>query len=179
MSRVGKRAIPIPDGVKVEVDRGAVRAAGPKGANVQEFDASLFAVRLDSGQLQVECLRESRLARSLHGLTRTLIFNAVKGVKEGFEKSLEVEGVGYRAALQGRNLVLQLGYSHPVTYRPPDGISLEVQQRNVVVVRGIDKQLVGRVAAEIRGFKRVEPYRGKGIRYVGERVRRKVGKAGA
>ena len=129
--------------------------------------------------MQVERLRENRVARSLHGLTRSLIFNKVKGVTEGFEKALEVEGVGYRVALQGPNLVLQVGYSRPITYRPPEGISLEIQQRNVVVVRGIDKQLVGRVAAEIRGFKKVEPYRGKGIRYVGEHVRRKVGKAGA
>ncbi len=115
----------------------------------------------------------------MHGLTRTLTFNMVKGVTEGFEKALELEGVGYRVAVQGPNLVLNLGYSHPITYRVPEGITIDVQQRNTMVVRGMDKQLVGQVAAEIRSFKRVEPYRGKGIRYAGERIRRKVGKTGA
>ena len=179
MSRVGQNPIPIPDGVTVERDQGVVAVSGPKGTLSQQFNTGQLAVRVTDGQVHVERLRESRVARSLHGLTRSLIFNMVKGVTEGFEKALEVQGVGYRVVLQGSNLVLQLGYSHPITYRPPEGISFEVRQRNIVVVRGIDKQLVGQVAAEIRGFKKVEPYKGKGIRYVGEHVRRKVGKAGA
>lgn len=159
--------------------KGLVEVSGPKGTLSQGFNASLLSVRLTDGRVQVERLRENRLARSLHGLTRSLIFNMVKGVTDGFEKALEVEGVGYRVALQGPNLVLQVGYSRPINYRPPEGISLEIQQRNVVVVRGIDKQLVGQVAADIRSFKKVEPYRGKGIRYVGEQLRRKAGKTGA
>ncbi len=180
MSRVGRNPIPVPDGVTVEVKRDLVKVSGPKGALSQKFNPVEISVRVADGQVLVERRRESRVARSLHGLTRTLTFNMVKGVTEGFEKALELEGVGYRVAVQGPNLVLlNLGYSHPITYRVPEGITIDVQQRNTMVVRGMDKQLVGQVAAEIRSFKRVEPYRGKGIRYAGERIRRKVGKTGA
>ncbi len=149
---------------------------GPRGTLEQTFHADMRIV-MENGTVRVERPSDERLHRSLHGLTRTLLANMVEGVTNGFEKRLEIVGVGYRAALRGSDLELQVGYSHPVTFRPPEGIEFEVPAQNRVTVRGIDKQLVGEVAAEIRKIRKPEPYKGKGIRYEGEYVRKKAGKA--
>jgi len=149
---------------------------GPRGTLEQSFHADRRS-GLDNGTVRVERPSDERLHRSLHGLTRTLVANMVEGVTNGFEKRLEIVGVGYRAALRGSDLELQVGYSHPMTFRPPQGIEFEVPAQNRVTVRGIDKQLVGEVAAEIRKIRKPEPYKGKGIRYEGEYVRKKAGKA--
>jgi large subunit ribosomal protein L6 len=171
--------IPIPPKVKVEVEPGTVTIEGPKGRLVQSIHRNI-AVKEDDGTLVVERPSDSKMYRSLHGLTRSLLSNMVTGVTEGHQKNLEINGVGYRADLQGKSLVLQLGLSHPVVFRPPEGIELEIGPKGVLItVRGIDKQLVGQVAAKIRSFRPPEPYKGKGIRYQGEAVRRKAGKTGA
>src|SRR5207249_2651174 len=176
MSRIGKQPIAIPKGVEVSVDGARVAVKGPRGSLEQAFHRDMRIVQED-GTLRVERPSDERLHRSLHGLTRTLVANMVEGVTNGFEKRLEIVGVGYRAALRGSDLELQVGYSHPVTFRPPQGIEFEVPAQNRVTVRGIDKQLVGEVAAEIRKIRKPEPYKGKGIRYEGEYVRKKAGKA--
>jgi large subunit ribosomal protein L6 len=176
MSRVGKSPIPIPKDVKVSVDGQHVAVEGPKGKLAHDAHP-LISVAVDGGQLVVTRPNDSRRSRSLHGLTRALVANIVQGVKEGFQKSLEIQGVGYRATKQGEAVNFQLGYSHPILFEPPEGIELSVD-RNIVTVNGIDKQAVGQVAAQIRALRKPEPYKGKGIRYVGERVRRKAGKAG-
>ncbi len=179
MSRVGRMPIPIPPQVKVEIKPGLVKIEGPKGRLEQSVHRRLV-VKQDDGALMVERPTDSKMFRSLHGLTRTLLSNMVTGVTEGHQKVLEVNGVGYRADLQGEALVLQLGLSHAIVFRPPQGIELEIGPKGVLItVRGIDKQLVGQVAAKIRSFRPPEPYKGKGIRYQGESVRRKAGKAGA
>jgi large subunit ribosomal protein L6 len=175
MSRIGKRPIEIPSGVTVMVDPGRVTVHGPKG-ELRQVVPSRMQISQEDGTLTVTRPTERGEDRSLHGLTRTLIANMVEGVTNGFEKKLEIQGVGYRAALSGTNLELAVGYSHSVRIEPREGISFEVPVPTQVVVRGIDKQLVGQMAAEIRKVRPPEPYKGKGIRYEGEFVRRKVGK---
>jgi|SRR5918996_2408018 large subunit ribosomal protein L6 len=175
MSRIGKRPIEIPDGVEVDVGDGEVTVKGPKGELHQAVSPEMRIERSDA-TVTVERPSDRGEHRALHGLTRTLIANMVVGVTDGFEKRLEIQGVGYRARLQGNQLELSLGYSHPVSVTPPDGIEFEVPQPTEVVVRGIDKQLVGEIAAQVRKQRPPEPYKGKGVRYAGEYVRRKVGK---
>ena len=175
MSRIGKRPIEIPAGVTVMVDPGRVTVHGPKGELRQQIPTRML-IKLEEGTLTVDRPTERGEDRSLHGLTRTLIANMVEGVTAGFEKKLEIQGVGYRAALKGDDLELQVGYSHPVTIKPRTGITFEVPAPTQVVVKGTDKQQVGQTAAEVRKVRPPEPYKGKGIRYEGEYVRRKVGK---
>jgi large subunit ribosomal protein L6 len=175
VSRIGKKPIEIPAGVTVTVDPGRVTVQGPKGELRQQVPLRMQIEQQES-TLTVVRPTERGEDRSLHGLTRTLVANMVEGVTEGFEKKLEIQGVGYRATLAGSNLELAVGYSHPVRIEPRDGISFEVPVPTQIVVRGIDKQLVGQTAAEIRKVRPPEPYKGKGIRYEGEFVRRKVGK---
>jgi large subunit ribosomal protein L6 len=180
MSRVGRRPIPIPDGVKVVVEGRKVTVSGPKGELERELHEAV-QVGIEEGQIVVRRPSDDRLHRALHGLSRTLVANMVHGVSDGYEKVLEVRGVGYRAAVQGKKLTLQLGYSRPVEYELKDGIEISVDRQgqvHFIVVKGIDKQLVGQTAAEIRALKKPEPYKGSGIRYRGEQVRRKAGKSG-
>jgi large subunit ribosomal protein L6 len=175
MSRIGKRPIEVPAGVIVSVDPGRVTVSGPKG-ELRQVVPQRMQIAQEEGTIQVTRPTERGEDRALHGLTRTLIANMVEGVTTGFEKRLEIQGVGYRAALAGSNLELQVGYSHLVRIVPREGISFEVPIPTQVIVRGIDKQMVGQTAAEIRKVRPPEPYKGKGIRYEGEQVRRKVGK---
>jgi large subunit ribosomal protein L6 len=175
MSRIGKRPIEVPAGVLVSIDPGRVTVSGPKGELRQQVPQRMN-ISHDDSTITVTRPTERGEDRALHGLTRTLIANMVEGVTNGFEKRLEIQGVGYRAALSGANLELQVGYSHPVRITPREGISFEVPIPTQIVVRGIDKQIVGQTAAEIRKVRPPEPYKGKGIRYEGEYVRRKVGK---
>ena len=175
MSRIGKRPIEVPAGVIVSVDPGRVTVSGPKGELRQDVPTRM-KIEQEDGSIVVTRPTERGDDRALHGLTRTLIANMVEGVTNGFEKRLEIQGVGYRAALSGTDLELQVGYSHPVRITPREGISFEVPVPTQVIVRGIDKQVVGQTAAEIRKVRPPEPYKGKGIRYEGEFVRRKVGK---
>jgi large subunit ribosomal protein L6 len=176
MSRIGKQPIAIPDGVTVEVEGGTVSVKGPGGTLSQAVDRDM-RVTVNGGEVRVERPSDEREHRALHGLTRSLIANMVDGVTKGFEKTLEIHGVGYRAALKGKAVELQVGFSHPVTFPAPAGIELEVPAPNRIVVKGIDKQLVGETAARIRRVRKPEPYKGKGIRYEGEYVRKKAGKA--
>jgi large subunit ribosomal protein L6 len=175
MSRIGKLPIEIPSGVDVQIDPGLVRVKGPKGELEQRVSRDLAFEREDA-RLLVKRPTDRKDHRALHGLTRTLVFNMVQGVTEGFEKRLEIQGVGYRAQLRGNSLELAVGYSHPVRIDAPDGIEFEVPLPTQVIVRGIDKQAVGEIAARIRKIRPPEPYKGKGIRYAGEYVARKVGK---
>src|SRR3954449_12560201 len=175
MSRIGKKPIPIPSGVSVTIEPEVVRVAGPRG-DLSERKARVIEVREEDGSLLVSRPTDRAEHRALHGLTRSLVANMVEGVTSGFTKTLEIQGVGYRAALKGRDLELALGYSHPVSIKAPEGIEFEVPQPTRVVVKGISKQLVGEVAANIRKQRPPEPYKGKGIRYEGEYVARKVGK---
>ena len=175
MSRIGRKPIEIPEGVEVDVQPGSVKVKGPKGELDQAVNREMKVV-LDDGTVKVERPTDRGEHRALHGLTRSLIANMVEGVTDGFEKRLEIQGVGYRAQLKGKNLELALGYSHPVSIEAPDGIDFEVPQPTEIIVRGIDKQAVGQVAADIRRLRPPEPYKGKGIRYAGEYVARKVGK---
>jgi len=178
MSRIGRRPITIPAGVDLQIDEGnAVRVKGPRGEMSATFDRDMQLSRED-GTLLVERPDNEREHRSLHGLTRSLINNMVVGVTDGYRKDLEIQGVGYRAALDGKVLVLTVGYSHPVRLTPPEGITYTVEANTRLSVQGIDKQVVGEEAARIRRVRPPEPYKGKGIRYAGERVRRKAGKAG-
>ncbi len=177
MSRIGKKPVPIPQGVTVDIDGHTVRVKGPKGELVRTFHPDMAIERQD-GALVVRRPSEDGLHRSLHGLTRTLLANMVEGVTQGFSKTLEISGVGYRAVKEGKTLVLSVGYSHPVRIDPPDGINILVEGTNRIVVQGIDKELVGEVAARIRAVRPPDPYKGKGIMYAGERLRRKAGKAG-
>ena len=175
MSRIGKQPIAIPDGVNVAVDPGRVTVNGPLGELTQNVPKRIL-VEKEDGQLVVKRPTERGDDRALHGLTRSLVANMVEGVTNGFEKRLEIQGVGYRAALRGTALELNVGFSHPVVIDAPAGITFEVPVQNEVVVKGIDKQQVGEIAAEVRDVRPPEPYKGKGIRYRGEYVRRKVGK---
>jgi large subunit ribosomal protein L6 len=179
MSRIGRAPIAAPAGVKVEIaPDNTVTVAGPKGTLKRTFPTTLKIEQGSDGALTVTRPDDSKTMRSLHGLSRTLLANMVTGVKDGFSKSLELQGVGYRVTKVGEYLVFQVGYSHPVQVIPPDGISFTVEGVNKVTVSGIDKQLVGQVAANIRSIRKPEPYKGKGIRYAGEVVRMKAGKAG-
>ena len=175
MSRVGRMPITVPSGTTVEIKAGEVIVSGPKGELRRQFQPEIN-IALDSDTLTVSRPSDNRGHRALHGLTRSLLANMVAGVTVGYEKRLEIVGVGYRAALKGKDLEVQVGYSHPVLVDPPEGIEFEVPAPTQVVVRGIDKQKVGQVAANIRAIRKPEPYKGKGIRYQGEYVRRKVGK---
>ncbi len=175
MSRIGRKPISVPDAVSVEVAPGRVAVKGPKGELTQALSTDMTVEQSD-GVLTVARPTDRGEHRALHGLTRSLIANMVEGVTDGFEKRLEIQGVGYRAQLKGKNLELALGYSHPVAIEAPEGIEFEVPQQTEIIVRGIDKQLVGQVAADIRKRRPPEPYKGKGIRYRGEHVARKVGK---
>jgi large subunit ribosomal protein L6 len=175
MSRIGKKPIPIPEGVSVDIASGRVTVKGPKGELSQAVSRDM-RIEQEDGVLTVKRPTDRGEHRALHGLTRSLIANMVEGVTEGFERRLEIQGVGYRARLQGNALELALGYSHPVRLTAPEGIEFEVPRPTEVVVRGIDKQLVGEIAARVRKSRPPEPYKGKGVRYAGEHVRRKVGK---
>jgi large subunit ribosomal protein L6 len=178
MSRIGKLPIPIPDGVSVDIKDKIIIIK----KNSEELSFKInhdINVKVDDNKIIVERISDQRLHRSLHGLTRNMIFNMVKGVNEGFEKTLEIKGVGYRADLKGKDLELSLGYSHPIKLKAPQGIEFIVDKQKIIKVRGADKQLVGKVAADIRNYRKPEPYKGKGVRYIDEQVRRKVGKAGA
>jgi large subunit ribosomal protein L6 len=176
MSRIGKQPITIPEGVQVSVDGSRVEVKGPRGSLAQALHPDMLIV-VEDGITRVQRPSEERLHRSLHGLTRTLVANMVEGVTKGFEKRLEIIGVGYRAALKDTGIELALGFSHPVNFAAPEGIEFEVPSPTRIVIRGSDKQLVGEVAAEIRKLRKPEPYKGKGIRYEGEYVRKKAGKA--
>jgi large subunit ribosomal protein L6 len=176
MSRIGRQPITIPEQVQVDINGSRVTVTGPKGTLNQDLSPEMRVV-LEDNTVRVERPSDEREHRSLHGLTRTLIANMVEGVVNGYEKRLEIHGVGYRTALTGADLELQLGFSHPVRFPAPEGIEFEVPAPNRIVVRGIDKQLVGEVAADIRKLRKPEPYKGKGIRYEGEYVRKKAGKA--
>lgn len=176
MSRVGRQPIAIPDKVKVQVNGATVRVEGPKGS-LEYAARPEVRVAVKDGQVVVERSSDERMAKSLHGLTRTLVANMVKGVTEGYQKELELVGVGYRAQVQGKQLSMQVGFSHAVQYPIPAGIVIETPQPTRVVVKGINKEQVGMVAAQIRQVAPPEPYKGKGIRYLGEVVRRKAGKA--
>jgi large subunit ribosomal protein L6 len=175
MSRIGRKPIQIPEGVEIDVMPGAVTVKGPKGELSQGVSRDM-TVAIDDSTLTVERPTDRGEHRALHGLTRSLIANMVEGVTDGFERRLEIQGVGYRANLRGKTLEMALGYSHPVSIEAPEGIEFEVPQPTEVVVRGIDKQLVGEIAARIRKSRPPEPYKGKGVRYAGEHVARKVGK---
>ena len=178
MSRIGKVPVTVPGGVDVTIDGASVTVKGPKGTLSRSLPGEI-TVRKDDGVLLVERPNDERQNRALHGLSRTLVNNMVTGVTEGFAKELEIIGVGYRAeALSPTQLRLNLGFSHPVVVDAPEGISFEVPQQTRIIVRGIDKELVGQVAANIRSIRKPEPYKGKGVRYTGERVLRKAGKAG-
>jgi large subunit ribosomal protein L6 len=176
VSRIGKQPIPVPAGVEVTIEGSDVTVKGPKGTLSQSFDPDM-QITLEDGAVLVRRPTDERRHRSLHGLTRTLISNMVVGVSEGFRKDMEIVGVGYRAVLKGTDLDLSLGLSHPMVVPAPEGITFEVPAPTKISVIGIDKQRVGQVAAEIRAIRPPEPYKGKGIRYAGEYVRRKVGKA--
>ena len=177
MSRIGRMPITIPAGVTIKLDGNVVTVKGPKGELTREV-AKALTIKIEENTLTVERPSDVKEHRSLHGLTRTLINNMVVGVTEGFTKTLEINGVGYRAAKSGNKVTLSLGFSHPVEVEPPQGLALDVPAPNRIVVSGINKEAVGALAAKIRGYREPEPYKGKGIRYQGEKVRRKAGKAG-
>lgn len=178
MSRIGRKPIPLPTGVNVSVDGGMVKVKGPRGELALHLPPEM-ALRVEEHRVIVERPTDSRRHRALHGLARSLTANMVKGVTDGFRRTLEIVGVGYRAEKRGVRLALSVGYSHPIDYQPPQGIKVDVPSPTTIVVEGMDKQLVGQVAAEIRAFRPPEPYKGKGIRYQGEAVRRKAGKTAA
>jgi large subunit ribosomal protein L6 len=175
MSRIGRKPIPVPETVSVTIEPEVVRVAGPRG-NLEERKARAIDVKQEDGQIVVTRPTDRNEHRALHGLTRSLVANMVTGVTTGFTKRLEIQGVGYRAALRGSDLEMQLGFSHPVTVRAPQGITFEVPQPTQIIVSGSSKQQVGEVAARIRKWRPPEPYKGKGVRYAGEHVIRKVGK---
>ncbi len=178
MSRVGKMPIAVPAGVTVDIaENNLVTVKGPKGELTRQF-APEMTIKLEEGELTVTRPNDLKRNKSLHGLTRALLHNMVVGVTEGFQKTLLIVGVGYRASMSGNDLNLSLGYSHPITYPAPEGITIEVPEQTKIIVKGISKEKVGQVAAEIRGYRQPEPYKGKGIKYDNEVIRRKVGKTG-
>lgn len=179
MSRIGKLPIGIPNGVSVNINKNSVTVKGPKGELTRDFLPEI-TIEQEDGQVVLTRNSDHRTHRAKHGLTRALLNNMVVGVSDGFKRQLQIEGVGYRAAVEGKNLVLNVGYSHPVVFEPPAGISFEVPDRGgrEIVISGIDKEVVGEIAARIRRTRPPEPYKGKGIRYAGEQIRRKAGKAG-
>ncbi|WP_035991895.1 50S ribosomal protein L6 [Leptolyngbya sp. KIOST-1] len=177
MSRIGKRPIPVPAKVSITIDGQDVQVKGPKGELSRTLPSGVVVVQ-EGDTVLVNRRDDSRLARERHGLCRTLVANMVEGVANGYQKRLEIQGIGYRAQVQGRNLNLSLGYSHPVVFEPPAGIEFAVENNTNVIVSGIDKELVGNIAASIRASRPPEPYKGKGVRYAGEQVRRKAGKSG-
>ena len=179
MSRIGRLPISVPAGVTVDIDGSTVTVKGPKGTLSHEVAAPISVAKAEDGTLEVTRPNDERVSRSLHGLTRTLVSNMVVGVTDGYTKALEISGTGYRVVAKGSDLEFALGFSHPVTVVAPEGISFEVQAPTRFVVRGIDKQQVGAVAANIRRIRPPEPYKGKGVLYAGETVRRKAGKTGA
>lgn len=170
--------MPVPEGVKCELKNSTLTISGPKGKLEQTFQTSI-GIEIKDGEIVISRSSEERQERAFQGLTRALINNMVLGVSQGYERTLQIEGVGYRASIQGKNLHLLLGYSHPIHVEPPEGISFAVEGTQVIKIAGIDKQQVGQVAANVRAFRKPEPYKGKGIRYQGEVVRRKVGKSGS
>jgi large subunit ribosomal protein L6 len=178
MSRIGKLPITVPSGVEVTIDGPAVTVKGPKGSLQHQVAEPIFVERDEDGSILVKRPNDERESRSLHGLTRTLVNNMVIGVSQGYEKALEIHGVGYRVLLKGSNLEFSLGYSHPIVIEPPAGIQFTVEGPTKLAVKGIDKQLVGEIAARIRKLRKPDPYKGKGVRYAGEIIRRKVGKTG-
>ena len=179
MSRIGKKPITIPDGVKVLIDEGVVRAEGPKGKLMQPMPPGMTA-SIENKEVLIKRGDDSRTARAIHGLTRSLVANMVTGVKSGFERKLEIVGIGYRAQMQGKSIQLALGYSHPVIFPLPDGITAEIDKQVSLTLRGADKALLGETAAKLRSLRKPDPYKGKGIKYADEVIRRKVGKkAGA
>ena len=178
MSRIGKMPITIPKEVKVELNNNNIKISGERGTLESSFHPDM-QVKIEEGKIFVSRPSENKFHRSLHGLSRTLINNMVEGVSSGFEKILEIQGVGYRATLEGGKMVLQIGYSHPIEFDTPKGIEFEVEKQKIIKIKGIDKQLVGETAAKIRALRKPEPYKGKGIRYIDETVRRKVGKTAA
>lgn len=177
MSRIGKAPVEVPQGVNVEISGRSVKVTGPRGELTVPVGRGV-EVRQEDGSIVVDRASDAPDHKAMHGLTRSLVQNAVTGVTEGFSKTLQIAGVGYRAALQGRDVNLQVGYSHPILVQPREGVEFEVPNATTIVVRGIDKQQVGQMAAEIRRIRPPEPYKGKGIRYSDEQIRRKVGKAG-
>ena len=177
MSRIGRKPIAVPAGVEVKIEGNTVTVKGPKGELAREFSPMMTIVQ-EGEEIIVSRPNDSREAKSLHGLTRTLVSNMVEGVSNGYSKKLQLVGVGYRAALKGKDLEMQLGFSHPVLVEAPENITFEVPSQTEIIVSGISKEQVGQVAANIRKWRKPEPYKGKGIRYEGEHVRRKVGKAG-
>ena len=176
MSRIGKLPVSVPAGVEVSINGSEVTVKGPKGELTQTFHSELTIEKAEDGSIVVSRPDDERKSRSMHGLTRTLIHNMIIGVSEGYSKTLELVGVGYRAAVKGDHLEMNLGFSHPVIIKTPEGIKFECPDQSKIVVSGIDKQQVGQVAADIRKWRKPEPYKGKGIRYEGEHVRRKEGK---
>jgi large subunit ribosomal protein L6 len=179
MSRIGRKPVSIPQGVKVNLDGAVIRAEGPKGKLSQPVPAGLSA-KIENNQLVISRSGEDRKVRALHGLARALMFNMVTGVKDGFERKLEIVGIGYRAQLQGRVITLALGYSHPVLFPLPEGVTAEIDRQVSITLRGADKAVLGQTAAKLRALREPDPYKGKGIRYANEVVRKKVGKkAGA
>jgi large subunit ribosomal protein L6 len=178
MSRIGKKPIPIPKGVTVTVAGAAIEVKGPKGALATPFPPGVTFEVVD-GHIQARTIREDRELGKFHGLARSLVANAVKGVTEGFKKELDIVGIGYRAEVKGRQVVFALGYSHPVVFDIPEGIDITIEKQTHVTVTGIDRQLVGQVAADIRSFRKPDPYKQKGVRYTGEVLKKKVGKTGA
>ena len=177
MSRIGRKPITVPAGVEVTIDGSAVTVKGPKGTLSGTFNSNM-TIAMDEGVINVTRPNDEKENRSLHGLTRTLIANMVEGVSNGYSKTLDIVGIGYRASMQGKDVVLSVGYSHTVTIAAPEGITITCPSATQIVVSGADKQMVGQIAAEIRGVRPPEPYKGKGIRYSDEHVRRKEGKAG-
>jgi large subunit ribosomal protein L6 len=177
MSRIGKKPIALPEGVKVDIKDGIVLVEGPKGFLSRPL---LEGIQMDmeDGALSVKRANDTKRARSYHGLMRTLVANMVDGVSKGFEKKLEIVGIGYRSELQGNSIVLYLGYSHPINFPLPSGISAEIEKQTMLTIKGIDKELVGQVSAKIRDLRRPDPYKGKGVKYAGEVLRKKAGKTG-
>jgi large subunit ribosomal protein L6 len=178
MSRIGKKIIPVPKGVKINVQQGAVEVQGPKGKLLQPLPPGI-GFELNGDQLQAKTLREDAELGKFHGLARSLVANAVKGVTDGFRKDLDIVGVGYRAEVKGKQVHFALGYSHPVVFDIPNGIDVAIEKQTHVTVTGIDRQLVGQVAADIRSLRKPDPYKQKGVRYTGEVLKKKAGKTGA